>query len=381
MLILIPFAECDRIYRQHNCSNSDEPCEFTSPGYPGLYPNFQHCRFFFRSTDPAMQIRIQFRVFHFPVNDCDTHYVNIFDGPYSARTDPALQTLCGQPKTDELVYFSTGPSMVLEFITGSLTPPYDYIGFQGTVLFGNLPPGSPLHFWVLLLFACHNLVCHIADRNTIGSKVDKSFCDWIFYSNSTPSAIFGTPMDWYPKNLLCTYRFIPASHFERVLITLTSYSLESDRCSTFLELHELGELGKGGKLIKKICGPITKYVSSDPKSLEEYSSAPGRTLLLTFNSKEGNQILGKTSEWISGRFQFRNDRIMGTKVLNTVCDVSYEDDEGLEPRAGALTVRAGDNDGEPFWHSSSATVECLYNFSSRKNRSISVTINHGILVK
>lgn len=72
---------------------------------------------------------------------------------------------------------------------------------------------------------------------------------------------------------------------------------------------------------------------------------------------------------------------MGTKVLNTVCDVSYEDDEGLEPRAGAFTVRAGDNDGEPFWHSSSATVECLYNFSSRKNRSVSVTINHGIFVK
>ena len=88
-------------------------------------------------------------------SDCDTHYVNIFDGPYSVRTDPALQTLCGQPKTEELVFFSTGPAMVVEFISGSLTPPYDYLGFQGTVLFGNLPPGAATVFVIKKVNSIH----------------------------------------------------------------------------------------------------------------------------------------------------------------------------------------------------------------------------------
>ena len=73
---------------------------------------------------------------------------------------------------------------------------------------------------------------------------------------------------------------------------------------------------------------------------------------------------------------------MGTKVLNTVCDVHYEDDEDREPRSGSFTVRAADYDvDQPFWYSPNAAFECQYSFHSKKNRSVSVTIQHGILVK
>ncbi|OQV17840.1 hypothetical protein BV898_08132 [Hypsibius exemplaris] len=354
----IPNAECDWIYRQHNCTNSEEPCEFSSPGYPGLYPNFQHCRYFFRSTDPALQIRIQFKSFDLPAGSCDTHYLNIFDGPYSARTDPALQTLCGETKLDDLVFFSTGPSMVVEFISGSLPPPYNYIGFSATVLFGNNPH----------------------DRNTIGSKVDRSFCDWIFCSNSTPSARFGTPMDWYPKNLLCTFRFIPSVQSERAVVTLFSYFLESDHCGTFVEIHELGQADRGGRLLKKICGPISKYAAvGDHKSLEQYAAGPGRTLLVSFVSKSGNHVLGKTSEWLSGHFEFHNDRLLGTKILNTVCDTSFNDQD--HQVSGSFSGPKIDFDSDQQLWLTSAPSDCDFILESNRNRSVSVTVQHATLIR
>ncbi|XP_055334605.1 uncharacterized protein LOC129585775 isoform X2 [Paramacrobiotus metropolitanus] len=353
----IPNSECDWIYRQQNCSNSEEPCDFSTPGYPGLYSNYQHCRYFFRSTDPSLQIRIQFKTFDFPAGDCDTHYVNIFDGAYSTKTDPALQTLCGVQKTEEMIYFSTGPSLVIEFISGALSPPYNYTGFQGTVVFGNNPP----------------------DR-IVGNKIEKTFCDWVFYSNMTPWASFSSPMDWFPKETRCRFKFIPTTLTDQVILSMHSYFLESDHCNTVIRIAEVDEKDEETHLIKRICGPASKYAAAgDQKAIEEYAAGAGKTLLLTFSSKNGNLHLGKTSEWISGSYFFHNERLLGKKILNTVCDYAFSS-ENVQPKGSVMGPKLDYNLDQQVWIST-ITTDCNYEFSSKSNQSISIQINQATMVK
>ncbi|CAB4066240.1 unnamed protein product [Lepeophtheirus salmonis] len=124
---------CDWSFHEKNCSSHNSSCSFASPGFPGIYDPNKACKYLInRDENINSRIRITFNSFNLPPNLCVEHFVSIYDG--KTIRDPILHTLCGYVSPGESYDFN-GPSILVEFSSSHVLPPYHFNGFAATIEF------------------------------------------------------------------------------------------------------------------------------------------------------------------------------------------------------------------------------------------------------
>eukprot|EP00093_Oithona_nana_P013342 13342.XXX_253715_241698_1 [CDS] Oithona nana genome sequencing. len=130
---LLYFEDCVWKFEENVCQqNGGGVCQIASPGYPGIYPPNQRCRYHIQASSKDVQTRLTFTHFNLPPELCDTHYVEVIKG---SKTDgKILKSLCGYKSSVERVT-TTAKHLTVEFVSGSVTPPINYNGFKATIEF------------------------------------------------------------------------------------------------------------------------------------------------------------------------------------------------------------------------------------------------------
>ncbi|XP_077015423.1 cubilin-like [Tamandua tetradactyla] len=111
---------------------------FTSPGYPGTYPNHTHCEWtLLAPAETAITVSFPFVSIDGP-EDCAHNYLRLHDGP-DARA-PAAGPYCGAP--GQRVRSFSEPSFSLRRGRPSFESPWDFPGPAGVDAAGNVGSAS-----------------------------------------------------------------------------------------------------------------------------------------------------------------------------------------------------------------------------------------------
>ncbi|KAI5709132.1 hypothetical protein M8J76_010939 [Diaphorina citri] len=374
-----PRGACDWVYHDFSCSK-DDSCLLSSPGYPGLYPAHASCSYLITSSSQITSVHIKFLSMSFPVNHCGTDYVTIHEG--SSPSSPLLDTICSNQKQD-FVY--TSPKILIVFRSGASIPPYDYNGFVASIRFTGLttpsepvlstaktnlltgkskdslkslpsPPVSPSSS----MSADSSPTSHPSSPPAISSTAG---CEMFFFANASRSGHFDSRSFQGRWSINCTLVFIGLDT-DVVHISLFNYVLKAPSCHTFIEFYD------SAKPIRKICSPVQKNINDRLGGSTQtplFTSSHPRmkiSLIRAVHLVKENQ----DEEFLDGAYSFHDQRISGTLLPDTLCNVKYY---GLSsPASGTLT----DPDRHHLFWNIDHRLVCSSRFISRTNQSVVLSI-------
>ncbi|KAG1655679.1 Bone morphogenetic protein 1 [Nymphon striatum] len=229
----IQFTDCDWVFHDHTCM-THQSCLMTSPGYPGIYPSNRRCKYLITTSAPFTRIKVGFLSISLPeqcvkiyilqfiseAQLCDTNYIKFYDGRTSSS--PVLRTICGKRWTQLPMVKSTGPNLMMEFVTSNLVPPFHFNGFYSYIEFSNAVVEE---FARLVDRSLLNDQKGINNHQTDPDKKIDSHCDWIYKgSKARYGYIDASKFIWYAANTSCSINFLGNPH-DVVEVMLLNYKL------------------------------------------------------------------------------------------------------------------------------------------------------------
>ncbi|XP_067002064.2 uncharacterized protein [Anabrus simplex] len=348
----IEHTECDWLYQDFLCRDP-ESCVLASPGYPGLYPANQQCKYHITTSSIQTQVHITFTALLLPHNHCATDYVAVYQG--STPSSTLLTTLCSNRRT-KLTY--SGPKLLLEFSSGPPVPPYDYNGFVATLQFTE---GT---------WSTEQSVGLEPDVMMDGTSAPRQLtprpgCDVTFTGTETRSGHFDTRGgSWSPS---CSIAFI-GRRTDIIHVSLFNYRLRAPSCQSVVEMYD-GLAEENVKPRKRLCSPVTKH-ALDPSGrfLEQQTFLSSDNIMTLVLRRPSPPLSSTDNEFMDGAFVFHDEQIDGTLRPDTLCDVDYY---GLSsPREGRIS-----NPGtqQLFWNIEGA-LRCSQRFIPAANQSVTITV-------
>ncbi|KAG1682501.1 Bone morphogenetic protein 1 [Nymphon striatum] len=357
-----PKRYCDWVFHDHTCM-THQSCLMTSPGYPGIYPSNRRCKYLITTSAPFTRIKVGFLSISLPEQLCDTNYIKFYDGRTSSS--PVLRTICGKRWTQLPMVKSTGPNLMMEFVTSNLVPPFHFNGFYSYIEFSNAVVEE---FARLVDRSLLNDQKGINNHQTDPDKKIDSHCDWIYKgSKARYGYIDASKFIWYAANTSCSINFLGNPH-DVVEVMLLNYKLRGGYCDQFIDILDKSTKGNGTfKRLKRICGPIVKWSRT-------YSGAfaPRETFM-----SSGNQLNIKLhlagqpkSNALQAVYKFHNKLSDGYRIDRTVCDVIFYGSS--EKTSGQLS---SSHIEELLYWNIDGPLRCKKYFVPLKNQTVTITIN------
>uniref|UniRef100_A0A8D8ZX56 CUB domain-containing protein n=1 Tax=Cacopsylla melanoneura TaxID=428564 RepID=A0A8D8ZX56_9HEMI len=366
---------CDWVYHDFSCIQEDA-CQFSSPGYPGLYPAHALCSYLITSSSQMSSIHVRFHAISFPVNHCGTDYITIHEG--TSPTSPLMDTICSNQK-QEFVY--TSPKILIVFRSGSSIPPYDYNGFVASIRFTGITSTD-----TSIASARHSggaakpkdqskllpppSVPPLMLTNSSATPIftSKTGCEMTFFANMSRSGHFDSRSFQGHWSINCTLIFV-GLETDVVHISLFNYVLKSPSCHTFIEFYD------ASKPIRKICSPSQKNINDQQKQHQQQGSNHQPLFTSTHSSMKISLIRAvhlvkenQDEEFIDGAYSFHDQRIYGTLQPDTLCNVKYY---GLTSASTGTISNPGKH--HLFWNIDH-TLICSSRFIPRTNQSVVLSI-------
>ncbi|XP_050539995.1 uncharacterized protein LOC126904792 isoform X2 [Daktulosphaira vitifoliae] len=346
----IDHTTCDWLYQDFSCKK--DSCVLASPGFPGIYGSKIYCKYHITTSSVHTKVRLQFLTLSLPLNNCGSHYINVYQGPTS--NSPLLTTVCDKSKKE---YTFPGPNVLLEFRAGEAIPPYDYSGFVSTIEFIDDESKSSTSTITPVV----SLFPIVSVSNEF--KYNDS-CEVTIKSTDTKSGHFDLRglQNW---KTICTVRFVGKTP-EIVQVSLFNYILKNPSCQSYIEVYD-GSDTKSKHKIKKLCGPIEKHArDTNGRFLERqmFISKKSEMTLIVRRSMVTTQ--NEENEFLDGAYSFFNER--GTLQPETLCNVNYH---GLSSSSIGKLKHPGTE--QIFWNVE-GQMKCSQNLLPSANQSVNIKI-------
>ncbi|XP_050435516.1 uncharacterized protein LOC126842547 [Adelges cooleyi] len=351
----IEHTACDWLYQDFSCKK--DSCVLASPGFPGIYGSNIYCKYHITTSSVHTKVRLQFLALSMPLNNCGTHYINVYQGPSS--NSPLVTTICDKSKKE---YTFPGPNVLLEFRAGAAIPPYDYTGFVSTIDFIDDVMAKPPTSTVPAPAVVPSSPSVSTPRD---SKYDEP-CRVTIKSTDTKSGHFDLRgnQNWKTN---CTIRFVGKTP-EIVQLSLFNYVLKNPSCQSFIEVYD-GPDVKTKYRTKKLCGPIEKHArDTDGRFRQRQMFVSTESEMTLFVRRSTAATQNEEAEFLDGAYNFFNELEKGTLQPETLCDVNYY---GLSSSSRGKLKQPGTE--QTFWNVE-GQMRCSQNLFPAANQSVSVKI-------
>ncbi|XP_014255384.2 uncharacterized protein LOC106669972 [Cimex lectularius] len=340
-------TECDWMFQESACKGNI--CQFSSPGYPGVYPPNRRCLYHIAGSSHSM-IKLIFKALSLPHSHCNSHFIKVYSGP--TTSSPVLTTLCRNRK-QTIVH--EGPNLLLEFSSGSSIHPFDFNGFVVALEFINIPT----------TLAPTTMTSKTTPSNILGSisNSHKKECSLIFYGNETRSGHFDSRGKAWHQN--CTVMFIGRPN-DVIHLSLVNYHLRASACQTALEIYSTFP-SEGKKPLKRICSPAKKHARDPSKATSQETFASSGNVMVIFLRRPSNYE-DIEPEFVDGMFLFHDQHVDGTLQPDTICDVEFF---GHSSNSVGQVRNPGNQ--HYFWNSQNP-IRCSQRFIPAANQSITIKV-------
>lgn len=304
---LVNGTTCDRVFEGCRLGS----CFIQSPGYPGVYPRNQKCRYLVKAPEKYITLHTENVLIDIDgqrcadlilcptrsvTGQCPYDHVQIYDG--GTEHSPLIGIFCGRGKFPYAI-IGSGKELLLVFVSSPAGPLLS-TGFSFEAGFLSKWFGS-------------------------GATIDNGSCDAVFHSSSKLSESdrrFHSLSTWYPPNTRCSFTILGEPNevirlrFKTFRVSEQKHGIRpSGECSETLTIYD-SNTRDDTKLITSFCdtgsppaADIGDFVSSGP------------AMYVQFISSSGSYFGSSLDYWIL--FDFFNAFRYGAPVDNTQCDEMF----------------------------------------------------------